>query len=77
MMLIDFFKRTFRNEPKLHPLDGRLAKQWIKRRLAILYPELRSNPLALERAYQQLGLEPRAGTEEGDAHTYFEMSLPD
>lgn len=76
MTLVDFFKRAIKNEPKLHPLDRRMAKQWIKRRLAKVYPELRDDPAALERAYQALSLEPRAGTEEGDAHTYFHMHLP-
>ena len=38
--------------------------------------ELRNNPRALERAYQTLGLEARAGTEAGDNATVFEMSIP-
>ena len=47
-----------------------------KQRLLVVFPELRNNPRALETAYQSLGLSPRPGTEEGDAETVFEMSLP-
>ena len=46
-------------ERALHPVERRLAKEYIKRRLTTLYPELRTNPEALERAYQELDLEPR------------------
>ena len=74
--LFQLIKRTFSREPKLHPIEGRMAKRWIKQRLVIVFPELRNNPPALETAYQSLGLTPRAGTEEGDADTVFEMSLP-
>ena len=53
-----------------------MAKQFIKRRLAIVFPELRNDPVALEKAYRALNLQPREGTEEGDAMTYFEITLP-
>lgn len=46
-------------ERPLHAVDRRLAKEYIKRRLAALYPELHDNPDALERAYHELDLEPR------------------
>ena len=74
--LFQFIKRTFAREPKLHPVDHRIAKHWIKQRLIAVFPELRNNPRALEAAYQSLGLTPQPGTEEGDAETVFEMSLP-
>jgi hypothetical protein len=45
-------------ERPLHEIDRRLAKEWIKKRLALLYPELRGDPAALEAAYRELGLEP-------------------
>ncbi len=64
-------------EQPLHEIDRRLAKEWIKKRLAALYPELRGNHEALEAAYQELGLEP-AGTvrrPDGDVKSYA-MSLP-
>ena len=75
--MLQFIKRAFTSEPPLHPVDRGLAKRWIKQRLVVVFPELRNNPKALERAYQTLGLEPRAGTEKGDNETVFEMSIPD
>lgn len=75
--VIDFFKKALIGEPRLNPIDRGLAKQWIKKRLVAVFPELRNDPKALEQAYRQLSLEPRAGTEEGDAETVFEMSLPE
>ena len=71
--LIGLIKRAWHRGEKLHPLDHRMAKQWIKQRLVNVFPELRNNPQALERAYQSLSLTPREGTEEGDANTYFEI----
>jgi len=70
-------KRAFRHEPPIHPVDRQLAKRWIKQRLVTVFPELRSNPAALERAYQSLGMEPRPGKVEGEADTVFEVQLPD
>ncbi len=75
MGIIDFFKKKLKSEP-LHPLDGKLARQWIKRRLVIVFPELRYDPAALERAYRDLGLEARPGGI-GDMQTYFEVVSPD
>ncbi len=46
-----------RLERPLHTVDRRMAKEWIKKRLAVLFPELRGNPVALENAYRELGLE--------------------
>lgn len=74
--LLQFIKRAFSSEPELHPVERGMARQWIKQRLIAVFPELRNNPTALERAYQTLGLEPRAGTEAGDNETVFEMSIP-
>lgn len=53
-----------------------MAKRWIKQRLATVFPELRNDAVALERAYQSLSLDPRPGSEEGDNETVFEMSAP-
>ena len=64
-------------ERPLHEIELRLAKEWIKKRLARLYPELRGDPLALEAAYRELGLE-RTGTvmrADGEVPTYA-MNLP-
>ena len=74
--LLQFIKRAFSTEPELHPVERGMARQWIKQRLVAVFPELRNNPRALERAYQTLGLEPRAGTQAGDNETVFEMSIP-
>lgn len=75
--LLQILKRAFTREPKLHPIDHAMAKRWIKQRLIVVFPELRNNPRALERAYQSLGLSPRPGTEEGEPETVFEMSEPE
>jgi hypothetical protein len=74
--LMQFFLKALGREPVLHPVDRALAKQWVKKRLVLVYPELKDDPKALEAAYQSLSLEPRLGTEEGDQATYFEMHLP-
>jgi len=75
--LMQFFKKALSREPPLTHVERGMAKQWIKKRLTAVFPELRNNPVALEKAYRELSLEPRLGTEEGDAAAYFEMSAPD
>ena len=75
--LMQFFKRALNREPALHPVDRGMAKVWIKKRLVAVFPELRNNPVELEKAYRSLSLEPRLGTEPGDAATYFEMTAPE
>ncbi len=60
MSLRHLFKRILlpqRPERPLHAIDRRLAKEWIKKRLAALFPELKGDPIALENAYRELGLE--------------------
>ena len=69
-------KRAFTREPELHPGERGMARRWIKQRLVHVFPELRNNPAALERAYQTLGLEPRPGYGPDEAETVFEMSVP-
>ncbi len=73
--LIGLLRKTFGVEEKLHPIDRRIAKRWIKQRLVKVFPELRNDPARLERAYQSLTLEPRIGTEEGDAGTYYQIGV--
>lgn len=75
--LMQFFRKALGREPALHPVERGMAKQWVKRRLVLIYPELRNDPKALDAAYRSLSLEPRLGTEEGDQAAYFEMILPD
>lgn len=74
--LLQFIKRAFASEPAIHPVDRGLARRWIKQRLVAVFPELRNNPQALDRAYQTLSLEPRAGSEAGGCETVFELSIP-
>jgi hypothetical protein len=73
--LVEFFKRALGAEPPLHPIDRRAAKHYVKQRLAHIFPELRNDPEALERAYRELDLEPRAGVGKGGS-TVFEAIIP-
>ncbi len=73
--IIEFFKRKLQGEPQLHPIDRRAAKHWVKQRLVHIFPELRNDPEALEKAYRELDLEARVGAGEGGA-TVFEAVLP-
>lgn len=70
-------RNAFRREPVLHPVDRQLARRWIKQRLVVVFPQLRNNPEALERAYRNLGLDPQPGQEEGDADTVFVLTAPE
>lgn len=70
---LSYFRRKLGNVPPVSRVEGGMAKQWIKRRLLILYPELRNHPDELEAAYQELDLEPRRGANTGDPFIYFEM----
>ena len=78
--LRQFFKRVWlpeRPERPLHALDRRIAKEWIKKRLVALYPELRGNPEALETAYRELGMESTGVVQrlDGEVNT-FAMRAP-
>jgi len=75
MTIFEFLRSKLQGEPPLHPIDRRMAKRWVKERLKKLYPELRLDPEALERAYQELGLEPQPGSGKGGA-TVFKITLP-
>ncbi len=74
--LFSLIKRAFRSQPAIHPVEHGMARRWIKQRLVAVFPELRNNPAALERAYQTLGLEPRAGQGGDEAETVFELRAP-
>lgn len=63
-------------DPPIHPIDRRLAKEWIKRRLAHVYPDLRHDPKALELAYREIGLDARPGVGPDEPPTVFEMRMP-
>ena len=71
--LFAMIKRAFRREPAIHPVEHGLARRWIKQRLLVVFPELRNNPRALDRAYRALSLEPRAGSGPDEAETVFEL----
>lgn len=70
-------RKALGQEPKLHPVEQKLAKRWIKQRMVTVFPALRNNPDALEKAYHGLSLEPRPGQEEGDADTVFVLIAPE
>ncbi|MEP6672259.1 MAG: hypothetical protein ABJF10_24055 [Chthoniobacter sp.] len=74
--LLQLIKRAFTREPELHPVERGMARRWIKQRLVNVFPELRNNPVALERAYQTLGLQARAGASPDEPETVFEMNIP-
>ena len=74
--LLQFIKRAFTREPELHPIERGMARRWIKQRLVAVFPELRNNPRALERAYQTLGLEPQPGKAPDEPETVFVLSIP-
>jgi hypothetical protein len=74
--LLQFIKRAFSREPELHPVERGMARRWIKQRLVTVFPELRNNPVALERAYRSLGIEAQSGDETGGTEMVFQMSIP-
>jgi hypothetical protein len=74
--LLQFIKRAFSREPVLHPVERGMARRWIKQRLVTVFPELRNNPVALERAYQRLSLEAQSGDEASGSEMVFQMSIP-
>ncbi len=75
LAIIEYFRKQFAGVPPLHPAEGAMAKRWVKERLKHMFPELRSDPRALEEAYQALSLEPRPGIGKG-GETMFEVVLP-
>lgn len=74
--IFNLIKRAFRSQPAIHPVEHGMARRWIKQRLIAVFPELRNNPVALERAYRTLNLEPRRGEGADEAEMVFEMTLP-
>ncbi len=72
---LEFLRQGLQGEEPVHPLEGKMAKRWVKERLKKIYPELRDDPRALEQAYQQLGIEQHEGAGKG-AGTVYEITLP-
>ena len=62
---------------ELQRSGNRIALRSGNQRLLVVFPELRNNPGALERAYQSLSLEPRAGEGADEAETVFVLSGPE
>ena len=71
----DFLRQSLHGEEPVHPVERRMAKRWVKERLKHLFPELRSNPAELEKAYNQLGIEVREGSGRGGG-TVYQVNLP-
>ncbi len=71
----EFLRQSLQGEEPVHPVERRMAKRWVKERLKRVFPELRSNPAELEKAYNQLGLEVREGSGRGGG-TVYEVRLP-
>lgn len=72
--LLGFIKTRFLGDRPVHPIEGKMARMWIKKRLVAVYPELRNNPQALEQAYRALNLEERPEMRQNMA--CFEITLP-
>jgi hypothetical protein len=68
-----FLKNGVGDDRPLHPVESKMARHFIKRRLAHLFPELRNDPRALEEAYQALDLEPRQGDGVNEPAAYYEL----
>ena len=76
MTFWELLRQGLHGEHPIHPIQRAMAKRWVKERLKRLFPELRSNPEKLEKAYRQLGIESHEGSGKGGAAVY-EITLPD
>lgn len=74
LSIFNFFQVHLKDERPIHAVDRGMAKRYIKQRLKQMYPQLRSDPVALERAYEDLGLEPRERSGKGGC-TVFEITF--
>lgn len=74
--LLTILRNALHGETDLHPLEQRLARHYLKRRIALVYPELRNDPGALDEAYRLLSIEPATGTDVGDPATYYDIQAP-
>lgn len=75
MTFWEILRQGLKGEPPIRPAERLMAKRWVKERLKKLFPELRSNPEELEKAYRQLGIESHEGAGRGGAAVY-EITLP-
>jgi hypothetical protein len=76
MNIWELLSQGLQGEQKVHRLERAMAKRWVKERLKRLFPELRSTPEELEKAYLRLGIESHEGKGKGGAMVY-EITLPD
>jgi hypothetical protein len=72
---LEFLRQSLQGEEPIHPMEQQMAKRWVKERLKRLFPHLRANAEELEKAYQELGIEPHEGAGKGAA-TVYEITLP-
>lgn len=72
---LEFLKKSLRTPERLRPVEKKLAMLWVKERLKRVFPHLRDDPEALERAYAELGLDAHEGAGRGGG-TVFEVNLP-
>lgn len=75
--LRSLFQRALKKAPPVDAVECGMARAWIKRRLRAVYPELRNQPDALDAAYEELDLEPRRGSKDGDFFSYYEVKGPE
>jgi hypothetical protein len=73
--VIEFLRARLRGEPPVHPIERMMAKRWVKERLKVMDPSLRTDPRALEAAYRRLSIEALPGAGEG-GETLFEVIVP-
>jgi hypothetical protein len=76
MSFWEFLRQGLQGEQPVHPVERAMAKRWVKERLKRLFPELRTNPEELEKAYRQLGIEAHEGSGRGGVAVY-EITLPE
>ncbi len=75
-LITRLFQRITDSEPPLHPVERRLSKEYVKKRLAKLFPELKNDPEALEKAYQSLKLSARRARHADEPDVVFRIDLP-
>jgi len=72
---LEYLHQSLLGEEPVHPVENLMAKRWVKERLKRMFPHLRADPAALEKAYRELGLEAHEGAGKG-AVTVYEITLP-
>jgi hypothetical protein len=73
---LDFLRESLKDEQPVAPIDRLMAKRWVKERLKRLFPHLRNDPVGLERAYKELGIQAHDGAGKGGT-TIYEIKVPE